>query len=168
MTLDFPADAIAMASNNTPYSGTVMVAMKYLDPNQSSIYTQMPGDLVGINAANQIAGMTTYGMVAVELQTPSGSTLQLAPGKKVNMSTKLSGDVLAKAPSTIPLWYYDENLGYWKEEGEAKLINDTYVGEVTHFTYWNYDSQLPSIILSGKVVDQLLNVSLYIKWMYFD
>ncbi|MBK9025840.1 MAG: hypothetical protein IPL69_18245 [Saprospiraceae bacterium] len=47
VTLDFPADAIAMASNNTPYSGTVMVAMKYLDPNQSSIYTQMPGDLVG-------------------------------------------------------------------------------------------------------------------------
>ena len=154
VTLDFPADAIVMASNNSPYSGTVMVAMKYLDPNQSSIYTQMPGDLVGINAANQIAGMTTYGMVAVELQTPSGLKLQLAPGKTVKMSNKLSGDVLAKAPSTIPLWYYDENLGYWKEEGEAKLVNDTYVGEVAHFTYWNYDAQQPSIIMSGRVVDQ--------------
>ncbi|MBK6448828.1 carboxypeptidase-like regulatory domain-containing protein [Candidatus Brachybacter algidus] len=157
ITLDFPADAIVMASNNTPYSGQVQIAMKYLNPDQLEIYQQMPGSLAGINAENQLAAMTTFGMVAVELQTPSGQLLQVAPGKKVTMSNKLSAVMLSKAPSTVPLWYYDENLGYWKEEGEAKLINDTYVGEVTHFTYWNYDSQLPSIILSGKVVDQFGN-----------
>jgi len=157
ITLEFPADGVVLASNNSSYSGTVQVAMKYLNPDGVEIFDQMPGTLAGINSANQIAAMTTYGMVAVELQTPSGQQLQIAPGKKVKMSNKLSSSTLSKAPSTIPLWYYDENLGYWKEEGEAKLINDTYVGEVAHFTYWNYDAQAPAIILSGRVVDQFGN-----------
>lgn len=157
ITLDFPADAVIVASNNTPYSGTVQIAMKYLNPDGVEIFNQMPGTLAGINSANQIAVMTTYGMVAVELQSPSGQLLQVAPGKKVKMSNKLSSSILSKAPSTIPLWYYDETLGYWKEEGEAKLINDTYVGEVAHFTYWNYDAQAPAITLSGRLVDQFGN-----------
>lgn len=157
VSLDFPSDAVVLASSGAPYSGTVQVAMKYLDPSKREIYEQMPGDLAGINAAGQIATMFTFGMVAVEMQTPSGQLLQVASGKKVKMSNKIPSAQVSKAPSTIPLWYYDENLGYWKEEGEAKLVNDTYVGEVSHFTFWNYDAQAPSIILSGRVVDNLGN-----------
>lgn len=154
ISLEFPADAVVNAADNLPYYGNVLIAMKYLNPEGRDIYFQMPGDLVGINAANEIAGMTTYGMVAVELQSPSGQRLQIAPGKKVKMTNKLSQDIQNKCPSIVPLWYYDEVLGYWKEDGEAKLIGDTYVGEVSHFTYWNYDSQAPSIILSSRIVDQ--------------
>ncbi len=157
ITLDFPSDAIVMASSGSTYNGTVKIAMKYLDPSKREIYDQMPGDLVGVNADEQIAVMFSFGMVAVELQSPSGQLLQIAPGKKVKMSNKLTSAQASRAPSTIPLWYYDENLGYWKEEGEAQLINDTYTGEVGHFTYWNYDAQAPSIILSGRVVDNLGN-----------
>ncbi len=40
ITLDFPADAIVMASNNTPYSGQVQIAMKYLNPDQLEIYNK--------------------------------------------------------------------------------------------------------------------------------
>lgn len=155
--LEFPADGVVLASNNAPYSGTVQIAVKYLDPDTRAIFEQMPGNLVGINSENQIAAMTTYGMVAVEMQTPSGQLLQVAPGKKVKMINKLSSATLSKAPATIPLWYYDENLGYWKEEGSATLVNDGYVGEVSHFTYWNYDAQEPAIVLSGRVVDQYGN-----------
>lgn len=155
--LDFPADGVVLASNNTPYSGPVRIAVKYLDPDTREIFEQMPGNLAGINAERQIVAMTTYGMVAVEMQTPSGQLLQIAPGKKVKMTNKLSYATLSKAPATIPLWYYDEDLGYWKEEGAATLVNDGYVGEVGHFTYWNYDAQAPAIILSGRVVDQYGN-----------
>lgn len=157
ISLDFPSDAVVLASGGSPYNGTVKIAMKYLDPSNREIFDQMPGDLAGINTGGQIAAMFSFGMVAVEMQTPSGQLLQVAPGKKVKMSNKLPSALVSKAPSTIPLWYYDENLGYWKEEGEAQLVNDTYVGEVAHFTFWNYDAQAPSIILSGRVVDNLGN-----------
>ena len=43
------------------------------------------------------------------------------------------------APETINLWYFDEENGYWKEEGQAIKDGNKYVAEVTHFTWWNCD-----------------------------
>jgi WD40 repeat protein len=39
----------------------------------------------------------------------------------------------------MPLWYFDETLGMWKEEGTATLKNGVYTGTVTHFTDHNLD-----------------------------
>lgn len=68
------------------------------------------------------------------MQSTNGQKLQIASGKKVKMSNKVPNELLDKAPSTIPLWYFDESLGYWIEKGEAHLVNDSYVGEVGHFS----------------------------------
>ncbi|HMK04708.1 MAG TPA: hypothetical protein VK489_10975, partial [Ferruginibacter sp.] len=43
------------------------------------------------------------------------------------------------APATIPLWYFDEVKGLWKEEGVATKTGNNYSGEVSHFSFWNYD-----------------------------
>ena len=46
---------------------------------------------------------------------------------------------IAGAPNEIPLWYFDEDNGYWIEEGSATLQGTKYVGTVSHFSFWNYD-----------------------------
>lgn len=153
ITLSFPQNAIVVESSNELYSGQVHIALKYLDPESASILDEMPGNLSGINSAEDLVVLTTFGMALIEMQGSNGQTLQIASGKKVKMSNKLTASMLLKAPSSIPLWYFDIKSGYWIEEGEAGLEKDTYVGEISHFSSWNYDIQDPSVLLSGRVVD---------------
>lgn len=155
ITLDFPSNAIVFESTGEPYSGQVNLALKYLDPSSETIYDEMPGNLTGLNTAQAEVVLTSYGMFAIEMQGSGGQKLQIASGKKVKISNKVPDGLLNKAPSTIPLWYFDEVLGYWREEGEAQLINDTYVGEVGHFSYWNYDVEFSSIVVNGKILNSI-------------
>lgn len=154
VTLEFPAQAVMVESSKALYTGEVSVAIKYLDPEDENISAKMPGNLSGINADNRLSVLTTYGMVAVEMRGSGGQKLNIATGSKVKMSADIPASLRSKAPSSIPLWYFDEESGYWKEEGQATISGDKYIGEVSHFSYWNYDAQHPSIILSGRIVDQ--------------
>ena len=153
-SLKFPADAVVIESTGAAYTGTVKVALKHLDPTNSSTFEEMPGNLTGLNTAGNRQILTTFGMMAVELQSSTGEKLQVKSGKQVEMLVKVPASQLANAPSTIPMWYFDEATGYWKEEGSASLVNGFYVGNVSHFTYWNYDAMDETINISGKVVDQ--------------
>lgn len=154
VTLEFPAQAVVVESSKALYTGEVSVAIKYLDPEDENISAKMPGNLSGINADNRLSVLTTYGMVAVEMRGSGGQKLNIATGSKVKMSADIPASLRSKAPSSIPLWYFDEESGYWKEDGQATISGNKYIGEVSHFSYWNYDAQHPSIILSGRIIDQ--------------
>ncbi|MEP6795311.1 MAG: hypothetical protein ABJB16_13360, partial [Saprospiraceae bacterium] len=78
-------------------------------------------------------------------------------------------NMLAAAPITIPLWYFDEKQDMWKEEGHADKIGNEYVGKVGHFSFWNCDDRFPAInwdisliYKNGKPASGL-NTSLTIK-----
>lgn len=154
--LNFPADAIVIESSGAQYNGTVKVAVQHLDPSLSSTFDRMPGNLSGVNAPNdEVKALTTYGMLFVELQSSTGEKLQIKPGKQVSLSARVPTTMVPNAPATIAMWYFDEAIGYWREEGSAVLNpqNGTYTGNVSHFSIWNYDDPSPSINVSGKVVD---------------
>ena len=154
VTLEFPANSIVVESTKALYTGQVSVAIAYLDPESQHIWQQMPGNMSAINGDNRLTVLSTFGMVAVELRGAGGEKLNIGAGSKVKMSAVIPPSLRSTAPSTIPLWYFDEVSGFWKEEGDATISGNKYIGEVTHFSYWNYDSQNPSINLSGRVLDQ--------------
>jgi hypothetical protein len=83
--------------------------------------------------------LTTYGMAAVELTGSAGEKLQVAPGKKAMLTMPLPASIAGSAPANIPLWHFDEAKGLWMEEGNAVKTGNTYVGEVSHFSFWNCD-----------------------------
>jgi hypothetical protein len=141
MKIEFPVNGIQdlLSSNNNPYSGTVNVSASYIDPTASDINSIMPGDLRGINQDGSMSVLQSFGMVAVELKGDQGQALQIASGKKATLTFPIPSSLSSTAPASIPLWYFDESNGLWKEEGSATKVGNNYVGDVTHFSFWNCD-----------------------------
>ncbi len=137
--IKFYAGTIVNAATNAQYNGTVNVSAFWLNPGASDINRIMPGDLRGTNKDGSLKILQTFGMGAVELTGSSGELLQIVNGQRATITMLIPGSLSASAPATIPLWYFNETNGLWKEEGTATRIGNAYVGDVSHFSYWNCD-----------------------------
>ncbi len=146
--IQLPANGIVDAFGDI-YNGSVNVAMQWLDPTAADLPQIMPGSLEATDAENERVLLQSYGMLAVELESSNGSALNLGNGGVATLTFPVPGEIIGSAPTTIPLWYFDEVEGIWKEEGSAQLIGDEYIGEVSHFSFWNCDAPFPLIELSG-------------------
>lgn len=125
-------------ASGASYSGKVAVSMHYLEPNESATFSQMPGSLFGKRENNEASAMETYGMLAINLYSPAGEVLNISEETPAQLHFPVS-TTTPNAPSSIPLWYFDEAVGYWKEQGTATIVDGEYVAEVSHFTWWNCD-----------------------------
>ncbi len=153
LSIGFPANAVVNAATNAAYTGTVNVAAFYINPTAADIDRIMPGDLRGINTTGNLQLLTSYGMAAVELTGAGGELLQVATGKKATLTSPIPTSLAASAPNTIPLWSFDEAKGLWKEEGTATKTGNNYVGEVSHFSFWNYDIPSNFVLFNCTVVN---------------
>lgn len=152
-SVNVPANAVAY-EDGSAYSGPVKMFGVYLDPTLASTFRNMPGDLRAEDGAGFAKVLRTFGMIGVELESPSGQKLNLVPGKSAVIKMDVPGSILASAPTTIPTWHFNETNGYWEEEGNATLTGNQYVFEVPHFSFWNCDTPNNFIILNGRLVDQ--------------
>jgi hypothetical protein len=142
-----------VTTSGTTYSGTVLVASKYLNPTNPDINDQMPGDLRGTSTTGSNVGLKSFGMLAVELTDESGQKLQLKAGKKATLTVNIPASLSSTAPATIPLWYFDDATGLWKQEGSATKNGDNYEGDVTHFTFWNCDDPYEYVKIKTRIVN---------------
>lgn len=142
--LAFPPNAIA-AENGQPYSGDVELFVQPISADDKDLSQKMPGNLVGINTSGKQGSLGSFGMVAVTLRSPSGERLQVMSGFAVEMRLKVPPSNMNTAPYTIPMWYFDDSEGYWKEEGSATLVDGEYVAQLTHFTFWNCDDYFDKV-----------------------
>jgi hypothetical protein len=125
--------------DGSSYSGSVNVILHHLDPADDTMQDQMPGMLYAANTQNEARMLQTYGMLAIELRGANAEDLNLAEGSTAEITVPLDASLMANAPNSIPLWYFDEVNGYWIEDGEATLVGNAYVGTVSHFSFWNCD-----------------------------
>jgi len=152
-SINFQPNSVVDASNNA-YTGSVTVSAFFIDPSEAGFITLMPGDLRGTTTSGEEVGLRSFGMMAVELTGAGGQKLQLASGKPATINFAIPAALASKAPATIPLWYFDETKGLWKEEGSAAKQGDKYVGAVNHFSFWNVDAKFPVIEFEAVVRDQ--------------
>ena len=152
-----PANAMT-TEDGTAYTGRAVASVAVLDPSQDP--SLMPGDFQSWNTDSQTAApIESYGAVSVDLRADNGARLQLADADVAELSIPLAnGRSPQDAPTTMPLYYWSEELGYWIEEGEARLEqvsggNWAYVGPVGHFSTWNADAIYESVYVSGCVLD---------------
>lgn len=151
-TVSFPEGELVTASGQ-PYSGEVVVASTYLDPSDPDLMSYMPGSLAAVSEDVEPVGMITYGMVGIELiGANNGQELQMAGGRKATLSLPLPETHTSHAPESIPLWYFDETAGIWQEEGVATRSGNNYVGQVSHFSFWNCDVSVNALTLEGMIL----------------
>ena len=156
-SVNFPADGIRQEAGGS-YSGTVNVYATWLDPTAPDLTQRMPGDLRAMNAQEEQVQLTTYGMIGVELEGDAGEALNLADGQTAVIEVPVPSELLANAPATIPLWYFNKSSGYWEEEGTATLEGDKYVGMVSHFSFWNCDDPNFFVYIDGLITDEGIGI----------
>ena len=159
-------DGNFVKEDGSVYSGSIDVIMHHLDPANEDMSMQMPGMLYAENEDGAERMLQTLGMLAVELRGSNGEDLNLPEGSTSEIKIPVDASLIGIAPATIPLWYFDEVNGYWKEEGEATLQGNMYVGTVAHFSFWNCDIPAEAITLCVNTTDEnnnaLVNLSVSI------
>jgi hypothetical protein len=156
--LDFASGNVNISfPSNTFVNGTgvnvvdsVSIYATFIDPTTIDASVRMPGNLTGVESPSTTFQLSSYGMLAVELKNAAGEAVKLAAGKKATITLTIPSSLMASAPNTIPLWYFDDTNGVWVKQGEAVRINNTYKGDVSHFTFWNFDINLPQVFFSAK------------------
>jgi hypothetical protein len=138
-SVEIPANSI-VTTNGSSYNGEVQVTLRHLDPSGETFAALVPGGDFAAQRSDETGSILySYGILRVLLRDQDGNNLQLADGKEAILSVAISDEQLADAPNTIPLWYFDEDKGLWREEGEATRQGNRYIGKVKHFTDWNCD-----------------------------
>jgi hypothetical protein len=140
-TLELPAGSL-VTSTGSAYSGTARVAANFLAPANADFADFFSGDNAGLTSGDQEVGLVSLGVLRVELTASNGNPLKLADGKSATLRYPKPAGI--DAPESMPLWYFDEEPGIWKEEGSATLKDGAYEGAVTHFTDWNCDFKGPN------------------------
>ncbi|MFT3912353.1 MAG: carboxypeptidase-like regulatory domain-containing protein [Ferruginibacter sp.] len=152
--ITIPANAVVIAGSNNAYTGTIHVASHWIDPsNQKDLQATMPGNLMAIGEDSYAKRLTTFGMLGVELTGDAGELLQIATNSKATLNFPIPASFAAAAPSSIPLWYFDESNGLWKQDGVAVKNGNNYTGDVAHFSWWNVDIPYMTVNLSVQFVD---------------
>ena len=150
--ITFGANTI-VNSDGSPFSGTVTVTAKRIAADDPDLADVMPGGLLAEDKEEYTRVLGTLGMVAVELRDPNGNELNLADGSEATVQFPIAQGQLSEAPDQIALWSFDETKGLWIEEGFATRQGDNYVGQVSHFSFWNCDAPFPLIHVCGTVLN---------------
>ncbi len=163
----FPANGYVTA-NNQPYTGSVKIFARFANIDSPDFIQTVPRTMRATDANGTISRLETFGMMEVLMEDASGNPLQLSNSKaKINMP--IANSQTSTAPQSIPLWHLDENTGVWKEEGSATKQGNMYVGEVSHFTWWNCDIAQPidqRASIKGRTVRMVNGVAVPVNGIY--
>ena len=130
-------DGNFIKNDGTTYEGEVNVSLHYIEADKDYI-----NNIVGIPYAKGIKGaerfIESYGIVGVELTAADGSLLDLADEAIAEVSIAIDASLVSNAPSKIALWSFDYKQGFWKEEGEAILTTNNYMGRLKDISFINF------------------------------
>lgn len=164
--LIMPANAVTDAAG-TAYTGNVNIAMTWIDPSSVELPYTVMGDLRGILTDGTERGLSTFGMIGVEMTGGTGQQLKVAAGKTAELNFPIPASLQASAPDSIDLWHFDEASARWKQDGKAGKNGNMYMAKVSHFSFWNCDAPFPLIDLCMSFKDghgaPLINVQVRIK-----
>ncbi len=144
-----PANGVMTASTEAAYTGTVNVSVRPLFSDADIT----PGDGRGTDSEGHLKALQSYGAIAVELTGSNSQLLQIASGKTAQISIPIPAELVATAPATITLWWFDPATGLWKEDGTATRNNAVYTAEVSHFSFWQGATGVPLVNFTARVVN---------------
>ena len=142
ISVSIPANAL-VDENGAPPAGQVRVSLSTIDLLSPE---QMPGDYTVDIGSNDTRVMESFGAGSIEI-TAGGKRYNLKPGSQATMRIPVDPAQLVAGgpiPNAIPILFYDEKAGVWREEGNATLTGAgnarAYVAQVKHFSSINADT----------------------------
>lgn len=149
-TVELTGGTIVTAAG-AAFSGNVSVEVASARPDAGTFFDAFPGRFEGRRTDGTVVPFESFGFASVVLtDTATGQPLRLADGETAGVRLTV-GD--PSPPASTPLWSFDESTGVWVEEGSASLAGGVFEGEVSHFTFWNWDLPVEEICsVVGTVV----------------
>ena len=149
-----PANGVVIAGSGVAYTGQVHVNARWINPaEEGTVQSQSPGDNRGTDSEGYLKALRSYGAMAVELRAANGQLLQIASGKTASLTIPVPTALSAQAPATISLWSFNDTTGLWKQEGTATKTGNTYVGTVSHFSFWEGAEGGHLVNVKAKITD---------------
>ncbi len=153
-SIDFRPNSIVDEATGQKYLAPVSVYAKWIDPTSDEFAVAVPGGLRGINTGGVERYLTSYGMLAVELKGVHGQKLNLENDMTATIKMPIPSSLQSAAPSSIPLWHLAYSDAMWMEQGSATKQGNQYVGEVSHFSFWNCDAPMNLVQYTVKITDE--------------
>ena len=161
LSLELPSNNIVDASGS-PYEGAVVAEVTVFDlvsdmDNGNELFAA-PGDFSAVNSNGEAKTLESFGMIQVNLTTPSGTDLQLGDApSQIRLPVQSLGEPPVVGDEIIA-WSYDEVSGKWIEEALGTVLDDdgTLIWEFSapHFSTWNCDRPISTHgCLTGSVTD---------------
>ncbi|MFH1586237.1 MAG: LamG-like jellyroll fold domain-containing protein [Candidatus Diapherotrites archaeon] len=137
-------------------AGNAEISLTAFDPADEAQLDAFPGEFQGIRGGGEETAFETFGFMKI-IVGEGGKSLDLAPGKTATIEMPISPKQNSSAPSTIPLWYFDEEKETWVERGTATKIcagaSCLYRGNTdTIASFWSTSQSYKTSRLRGRVV----------------
>lgn len=145
--VDVKADSLVRADGQPMAVGDVNILLQPIDVSAEAGsgslagISAFPGDMQAVRANGSSTSIASYGAMTVKFFDAEGNRLQLKNGETATIRIPVPASLQASAPTTIEMWWFNEETGLWVEEGTMALSTDGtyYEANVSHFTTWNAD-----------------------------
>jgi len=144
-----------VGEDGNPFTGSYTANLTYFDPTIWGQLNTFPGNFEGVQTSGDVVSIKSYGFIDISLFDSNNKKLQLASSKTADIEIPVPSMLQSDAPSTMPLWYYNEAEGKWVEKGTLTLVGTNYVGSVPHFSIWNADYPYDRSFVKGKITECL-------------
>lgn len=137
--ISLPPNAMEVASSGLLYKGKVFFKAAVSSIYEGKVfYRKMPGDLRCIDSTGKEKLINSTNLMFAEVTGSGGEVLKIAKNKKITLT--LTTPLTEYKPPIIPIWYFDDTTGFWKQDGEAIKNGNNYEGEISHLGCLNYNT----------------------------
>ncbi len=142
-------------TDGQPIQGSVNVSFALINTAQD--IRNMPGDLA-TQVNNIRSPLESFGAMVVDLKDSSGAKVELISNQLADIRIPLMTRGIA--PTTIPLYYFDPQRGYWLQDGNRVLTlqqdsngNRFYAGSSSTLNTVNADVPYQTTNVAGCLAD---------------
>ena len=143
---------VDLAGNGEKLVSNPIVSITSFNPNNLSEMIYFPGELEGLRKDGNIIAFESYGFAKIVARDENKNNLDLREGTSAKIIFPLHENQKANSPEEMPLWYFDEVRGIWREEGSAKKVCEknvcNYLGEINKInSFWSINEPKQKIFL---------------------
>ena len=153
--IDFPKN-VKFIKNNAQITGNPSINVCSIDPSIKAQRKAFPGDFSGRRSDGTFTPVESVGLFSLKLLN-NGENVNIDPSTPVEVTFDVPSGITANVGDLIPLWWFNEEIGLWIEEGTALVERDSHNnliarGNVSHFTWWNCDIPSTTSCIKGRII----------------